>query len=186
MDAKNLIALTGFMGSGKSRIGRELAGRLGFPFFDLDEVIEREEQQQIPDIFRSKGEEYFRMLERLHLRNLLEHRPAVLALGGGANQQEEIRDLLQQNAVTIYLQVPIDTLVVRLQKDKKRPLLRDASGKLLDGDQLRDRIAGLLEKREPLYRKADITVPVQPLWSKHQTTSELIRLLDNHAPNALP
>ena len=185
MEVRKLIVLTGFMGSGKSRIGLELAGRLELPFYDLDEVIEKEEKLEIPDIFRTKGEEYFRMAERNCFRSMLGHVPAVLALGGGAIQQEEIRDLLKRHAITVFLDVPGETLFERLTKDKKRPLLQDSQGKLLDDELLRKRIDELLSKREKHYLQADIRVPVQPHWSRQQTTNELIRLLREHAQASL-
>ncbi|TVQ71454.1 MAG: shikimate kinase [Balneolaceae bacterium] len=185
MEARNLIVLTGFMGSGKSRIGQELADRLELPFFDLDKVIEKEEKLKIPDIFRTKGEEYFRMAERSCFRTMPGHGPAVLALGGGAIQQKEIRDLLKQQALTIFLDVPVETLFQRLKKDKKRPLLQDSQGKLLSDELLRKRISELLSKRKIHYLQADIRVPVQPHWSRQQTINELIRLLREYAPASL-
>jgi shikimate kinase len=183
MDANKMIALTGFMGSGKSRIGRELAGRLGIPFYDLDEVIEEVEKQPISEIFRTRGEEYFRKLEQRHFRILLDNEPGVLALGGGAIQQDHIRSLLKNRAVTVYLKVPLETLVNRLKNDNKRPLLHNPDGKLLDDDLLRKRISKLLEQREPLYLKADITLKVRSGWTRKQTTHELLRLLEKHDPN---
>jgi shikimate kinase len=185
MDAKNVIVLTGFMGSGKSRIGQGLAGRLGLPFHDLDAVIEQQEQKSISEIFKSKGEKYFRGMELECFRNLVEQAPAVVALGGGAIQQEGIRVLLRKHALTVYLDVPMETLFLRLKKDKKRPLLRDGDGNLLDDDRLRSRISELLTKREPLYRTADLTVSVHPQWSRNRSTIEVIRQLKKHAPTSL-
>jgi len=182
MEVRKLIVLTGFMGSGKSRIGQELAGRLELPFYDLDEVVEKQEKLRIPDIFRKKGEDYFRMAERKCFRGMLDHAPAVLALGGGAIQQKEIRDLLKRHAITIFLDVPVETLFERLKKDKNRPLLRDSGGKPLDDELLLTRISELLSKRKKHYLQADIRVPVQPHWSRQKTTSELIQLLTEHAP----
>jgi len=185
MEVRNLIVLTGFMGSGKSRIGQELAGRLDLPFYDLDKVIEKEEKQKIPDIFRTKGEDHFRMAERNCFRNMPGLGPAVLALGGGAIQQKEIRDLLKLHAITIFLDVPGETLFERLKKDGNRPLLQDSQGKLLSDEPLRKRISELLSKRKKHYLQADIRVPVQPHWSRQQTTNELIRLLREHAQASL-
>lgn len=182
MEVRNVIVLTGFMGSGKSRIGRELAGRLALPYLDLDEVIEKEEKMQIRDIFREKGEDYFRMAERNCFRRVLDRGPVVVAVGGGAIQQKEIRDLLHRYAITVFLDVPEETLFERLKKDNKRPLLQDSRGKLLDEQMLRKRISELLSQRKKQYLQADIRVPVQPHWSRKQTTDELIRLLRKHAP----
>ncbi len=182
MDAKTLIVLTGFMGSGKSRIGQGLADRLGLPFHDLDAVIEREVGFPIPEIFKTKGEKYFREMELSCFRNLTGSSPAVIALGGGAIQQDGIRDLLKKYAITIFLDVPLETLFLRLKKDKNRPLLRDQDGNLLDDDRLRIRISEILSKREPIYRTADITLAVRPHWSRNRSTDELITLLKKHAP----
>lgn len=185
MEIKRTIALTGFMGSGKSSIGRDLARETGTPFHDLDEVIEQRENLPVPEIFRIHGEDHFRMLEHRHLRSLLEHKPCVIALGGGAFQQADIRRLLSEHAVTLYLKVPLETLFQRLQKDKKRPLLRDADGTLPGGDPLRKRIAGLLAQREPCYQKADITVDVGPGWTSTQTLQKILRLFETYAPDSI-
>ncbi len=185
MDAKKLIALTGFMGSGKSRIGREISGRIGIPFYDLDEIIEREEKKRITEIFQAMGEPHFRMLEYKYLRDLIGEKRGVIALGGGAIQKAEIRDLLERHAITVYLNVPMETLVQRLKKDKNRPLLRNSDGKLLEDQQLRSRIAEILERREPLYQKADIVLGIQPGWTRNQTAHELICLLKTYAPDTI-
>ena len=104
------IYLVGFMGSGKSTVGRMLAARIGWPFFDLDEEIEARERTAIADIFATCGETEFRRIEAAalerHVRAVESGRPAVMALGGGAFVARANRDLLLQNGVTIWLDCP--------------------------------------------------------------------------------
>lgn len=184
MNQKQAIVLTGFMGSGKSAVGRMIARRLDRPFYDLDKVIEEGEDRVIAEIFRTDGEARFRKLELAYLKKVLNNRPMVLALGGGALQQEAVLQLVRDNGLTIFLDVPEQTLVQRLKKDKKRPLLRDSEGNLHGDDELEEKIRNLLQKRMPLYRTADITIRVSPRWTVFETTDMLIRKLNEYAPDS--
>lgn len=147
------IYVVGFMGAGKSTVGRHLAHRLGWSFFDTDTEIESAEKTVISEIFASRGEEEFRRIENAviaqHVRWIERGRPAVLALGGGAFSQPGIRELLQDNGITVWLDCPFETVQHRVAKATHRPLARDPEA-----------FAALYAARRDHYRLADVHVPV--------------------------
>lgn len=151
-----IVALTGFMGSGKTTIGRELAGLLGWEFVDLDEVIEEQEQTTIRELFRQRGEPEFRAIEHRTLRAVLSEgsRPTVLALGGGAFAQANNAELLRECRVrTVFLEVPVEEL-----------LRRSAAEEAAAGENVRPLAADegsfreLYARRLPTYRGADMVI----------------------------
>ena len=120
------IALTGFMGAGKTTLGSDLALALGRSFIDVDAEIEREAGTPISEIFSARGESEFRWLEGKRIRDLLETRePAVIALGGGALGAEETRKALRERAFTILVEVDLGKAWHRVSGSGKRPLARD-------------------------------------------------------------
>ncbi|MDO5539280.1 MAG: shikimate kinase [Eubacteriales bacterium] len=138
------IILIGFMGAGKSTIGRKLARDGRFVFVDTDDKIEEEQQEKISHIFETKGEAYFRDLETQALKDLLSCKMRmVIAVGGGLPMREENRRLLKELGTVIYLKAEIDTLVSRLTGDTSRPKLR--------GGSLREKIETLMQQREAIY-----------------------------------
>jgi shikimate kinase len=116
------IALVGFMASGKSKIGRDLAARLSLPFTDTDEEIERSFGMPITHIFTRLGEPEFRKAERETVLRLLSGPAQVISLGGGAFQDETTRRDLQERATTVWLDPPFEILLGRLARSDKRPL----------------------------------------------------------------
>ncbi len=140
-----LIALTGFMGSGKSTVGAIVADALGCPFIDLDEVIVRQAGKNIPDIFAAEGEAGFRRREKEALLQCLRkyaENTAVLALGGGTVTLPGVIPLLREKTLCIYLKASFETLCKNLEgKTEGRPLA-DA--------QMEERF----HAREPLYEQA--------------------------------
>jgi len=139
-----LITLTGFMGSGKTTVGRILADALGCPFLDLDEMIVKKAGKSIPDIFAQDGEPAFRQLETRLLRQTVEKyggSTAVLSLGGGAVLSPASATLVHEKTVCIYLRATLDTLMDRLAGETAGRPLADAS------------LAERLAAREPLYEK---------------------------------
>ncbi|MCZ6763712.1 MAG: shikimate kinase [Alphaproteobacteria bacterium] len=144
------IVMVGLMGAGKSAIGRRLAARLGLPFVDADAEIEAAAGRTISEIFRAHGEEAFRQGERAVITRLLDSGPKVLATGGGAFMDDEIRALIEEKAVSVWLKADLDVLVTRTSRRKHRPILRE-------GDP-REILGRLIDERYPVYAHADLTV----------------------------
>jgi shikimate kinase len=144
------VVLVGFMGSGKSSVGRELARRFDAPFVDMDERIESAAGSPIRDLFAREGEPAFREREKAALRDALSVKGCVIATGGGAFSDEENRVLLRSYAPVVYLEAAVDTLLGRLAGDLGRPLLH--------GGDREEVVRELLSRRVPGYRTADITV----------------------------
>jgi shikimate kinase len=147
------IYLVGFMGSGKSTVGRTLAHRLGWSFFDIDAEIERAEDMPIAEIFAARGEAEFRRIEAemvvQHVRWIERGRPAVVALGGGAFAVPATRQLLRDNGVTVWLDCPFETVARRVANDPSRPLARDP-----------EQFQALYLVRRETYGLADVRIPI--------------------------
>lgn len=141
---KNIV-LVGFMGSGKSTVGRELHHRLGYPLVDMDQVIEQRAGKPITAIFAEDGEEKFREMETMLLEELLEPSAArrIISTGGGVVGREANRALLRQLGYVVWLHAPTATILDRTAKNRDRPLL-------LTEDPVA-RIEALLAERKPLY-----------------------------------
>jgi shikimate kinase len=144
------IVLVGLMGCGKSSVGRRLARFLNVPFTDLDNKIESIANMSITEIFAQHGESYFRQLELDTIKNLLDGSPMILATGGGTFINEEIRNIIKENAISIWIKADLATLLERVSRKNTRPLLEKGNKKEI----LKD----LMDKRYPIYEQADITV----------------------------
>ncbi|MEN2981340.1 MAG: shikimate kinase [Thermus sp.] len=145
------VSLTGFMGVGKSRIGRELARALMLHFIDLDRYIERRTGLSIPDIFRHLGEEAFRRMEKEAVRELVGKDYLVLALGGGTFVDPENRQALLHRGPVVALWASPETILERAtRKPGERPLLQV--------ENPLERIRTLLQARTPIYREAHVHV----------------------------
>lgn len=142
------IFLVGFMGSGKSTIGRLLARKLGYRFLDTDEEIVRSTGKQVSEIFATDGEAEFRRLEFETIAGFTGLRSAVVSLGGGAYVQADNRTAVRQIGFTIWIDCPLELCWSRLLKEKTlRPLLRSFP-----------EMADLLDARLPAYRDVDLVV----------------------------
>ena len=142
---KKSLVLTGMMGVGKSTIGRLLAKRLKVKFIDVDKVIERNEKKSIKRIFNENGEVYFRKLEEKITSKILKSNKKVIALGGGAFMNNEIREKILRSCISFWLKVDLNKLIKRYKKNNRRPLLNQ---KNLETDvkkiyQMRKKIYGL-------------------------------------------
>ena len=162
------VALVGLMGAGKSAIGKRLASRLGLPFVDADDEIERAAGCSIAEFFEKYGEQEFRAGERRVIARLLDETPRVLSTGGGAYMDSETRALMRTKALTVWLRAELDVLFERVKKRAHRPLLRQG-----DPREILDR---LMRQRYPVYAEADIVVDstAQPA---DKTTQEVIDAL---------
>ncbi len=153
---KKHLALTGFMGSGKTTIGREMSQKSGKPFIDLDEYIEQQEGKTIVEIFENYGEQKFREIESFYLKQVLAlQEDTIIALGGGTICNEENLNLVLSNAWLITIMPSVDVLVERLWNERyKRPLMKNISTK----EALKTFIEQKLSERMPYYEKADWVV----------------------------
>jgi len=149
------IVLTGFMGSGKSTVGPLVARRLGWLFVDADDVIVARSGMAISDIFARYGEAAFRQMEREMIADLAAEESLVLALGGGAIEDDTTRRLLLESpgTVLVHLEVDLDTALARCSgTDDSRPVLAD-----------RANLAARYQRRLPLYRTAHVSIPADSL-----------------------
>lgn len=144
------VVLVGLMGVGKTTVGRRLANLLGRDFVDADEEIEEAAQMSISEIFAEFGEAYFRDGERRVIARLIEEKHGVIATGGGAFVNKETRALILQQAIAVWIDADIATLVERTARRNSRPLLKQ-------GDP-RDILSRLYSEREPFYSQAPIRV----------------------------
>ena len=144
------IFLIGYMGAGKTTLGRALAKELGIQFIDLDSHIEERLCKSVSQIFADKGEEGFREIERRMLHEVGEFEDVVISTGGGTPCFFDNIDYMNSQGTTVFLDVPVERLFIRLSIARnKRPLIKEKSD-----DELRTFIAEQLEKREPHYSKA--------------------------------
>jgi shikimate kinase len=162
---RKLIYLLGFMGSGKSTVGALLARELGWPFIDLDAVIEAGQGMTISEIFETAGEVFFRQLERAALTEASKTEPAVIALGGGTFTQPLNLDFISgTGGATVWLDCPVETLRQRCARMNNRPLFRDPQS-----------FAQLLNLRLPYYRTAEYRVSTQGR-EPGEVVSQILRL----------
>lgn len=122
------IYLVGFMAAGKTTLARALAKRLGWQAVDIDEVIEQRERLTVTEIFARRGEAYFRTLEREVLAEQTAPRHLVVATGGGTFADPQNRAAINQDGVSVWLDVPLDRLIGRIPADGRRPLAADRAG----------------------------------------------------------
>lgn len=158
------VVLVGMMGVGKTTVGRRLAPRLGLPFFDADQEIEKAAGMSVSDLFAAHGEQSFREGEARVIKRLLEGPPHVLATGGGAVTNAETRALIADLAVSIWIKADVETILKRATRRNTRPLLQN--------DDPRETLMRLMREREPFYAAADIHIESQP--GPHANTVDMI------------
>ncbi|WP_233899163.1 shikimate kinase [Tenacibaculum piscium] len=169
------IILLGYMGSGKSTIGRLIASKKNFSFIDLDNYIEEKENKTVAEIFETKGEIYFRKKEDLYLKEILNlKQKIVLALGGGTpcygNNMEYI--LNDKTAKTVYLKTSINTIVARLINEKsQRPLVAR-----LKQEELHEFVAKHLFERSYFYNQSEYKITVDNK-NVHEIVAELNKIV---------
>lgn len=166
------LFLTGFMGAGKTTVGRLLAERLGVPFVDLDPEIERRAGSSVREIFAAHGEAEFRRLEREALAATLDYPEVVVATGGGTAAVEANARLLHAGGLVVFLNPSYSTIVGRIGGRGKtdRPLFQDEA-----------QAQALYRERLPAYRKADLTVDVAPAEDAGEVTARIALLIGARA-----
>ena len=158
------IVLIGYMGAGKTTIGRVLARKLELEFFDLDWYIEARYRMKIPQIFSERGESGFRELERLMLHEVCEMEDVVIACGGGTPCFFDNMDYINAQSESFYLKAEPEVLKAHLLMGKsQRPLIQGKSP-----DELIDYIQSSLKIREPFYQKAKHIIPIEVIHTKAQ------------------
>ena len=154
---KNLT-LTGMMGVGKTSIGKKLAKKLKYDFVDIDEIIEKKEGQSINLIFKNKGENYFRKIEKEITLIELKKNKCIISLGGGAFLNKTIRETTKKFSVSFWLDLPIKKLINRLKKSKKRPLLNK--------EDKNENIKKIYFARKKIYNQANFRIKCERLTAK--------------------
>ncbi|MCI5046181.1 MAG: shikimate kinase [Aquisalinus sp.] len=158
------IVLVGIMGVGKTTVGRRLATLLKLPFYDADAEIEQAAGMPVAEFFERYGEKEFRKGERRVMSRLLDQQPHVLATGGGAFADETIRNLIQEKAISVWLQAELDVLIERTSRRDTRPLLKDKNPEEV--------LTRLLKERTPFYQQAHIHITCKN--GPHMRTAEKI------------
>lgn len=159
-------ALIGFMGCGKTTVGKTFASKIGYDFIDCDSEIEKSENMSISRIFAEYGEDYFRTLEHNFIKNLNVVR-TVIATGGGIVKKRANIDILKENCIIIYLKASPQKIYCNISHDNTRPLL-DVPDKL-------KKINGLIKEREPMYASsADIILNAD--FPTDELVNELIKM----------
>lgn len=173
------VFFTGFMGSGKSLIGKRVSESYGLPFVDLDNLIVDDLQMSIKQIFSKIGEKRFRLLETGFLERIsVRTKPHIVALGGGAICSQRNLDICKRTGYVIFLDVMVDLLVERLMRNKNRPLLLDENGNLKPETEVQQIVREMLEKRRIWYEKADICLKINHEMEKEEVTSFVLEHLN--------
>ena len=172
-----IVFLTGFMGSGKSRIGREISQKRGWKFIDTDKEIEKRSHMSVMEIFSKKGELYFRSLEEKIIKEIGEvNIDCVVALGGGALISDRSLKIVLKKGCLIYIQSNAEAIYQRVQHTSKRPLLQNDNTNW-DKDTFLVKINDLLKIREPGYAQAHLTIQRDDLEAE-DVADQIISFLD--------
>ncbi|MEL6946013.1 MAG: shikimate kinase [Pseudomonadota bacterium] len=167
------IVLVGIMGVGKSTIGKKLSQYLDIPFVDADKEIEKAAGMAIEDIFDQFGEEAFRSGEKKVIKRLMSEGQKILATGGGAFMNEDIRADIADNGVSIWLNADLDILMKRVQRRSDRPLLKTEDPEAT--------MRALLDERNPIYALSDIHIESRTV-SRDVIAGEVVDLLADQLP----
>ncbi len=166
---KNLV-LTGMMGVGKSTIGRNLAKVLALKFIDIDQIIESKEKTTIKSLFEKNGEDYFRKIEKKITLEELKKNNQVIALGGGAFLNPQIRKEIKNTCISFWLDLNIKMLLQRLKSAKKRPLLNQ--------DKLEQSINKIYSARKKIYNESDFKIRCSDL-NRHEIVKKIVKIYES-------
>ena len=167
---KNLVLL-GMMAVGKTTLGKIVAKKQELKFIDIDTSIEKKNSMTIKEIFKKKGEKFFRMEEEKEVLKSLEKNNCVIALGGGAFMNKTVRENILKNAISIWLSADIKILNKRVKWNKKRPLLKEENNQ--------KKIMELYAKRKSIYKLADHKITCDNL-SKVNAAEKIIELYEKY------
>jgi len=166
------VYLIGFMASGKTRIGKLVARHLGRPFLDTDEMIVKKTGLSIPEIFEKWGEPRFREIEKEIVSRVAGMRGRIVALGGGAVMDPGNWEILDLSGTIVCLSYPPDIIEERAARSRQRPLLNQESSR-----ERSERIRDLMERREPVYRKADLLLHLNQEVDARRVAAAIIGFL---------
>tara|TARA_B100000959_G_scaffold201275_1_gene210643 strand:+ start:296 stop:790 length:495 start_codon:yes stop_codon:yes gene_type:complete len=158
------------MGVGKSTVGKKLAKKLKLKFIDIDKIIEKKEKRTIKEIFEDKGEGYFRKIEKKISLEELKKSNSVIALGGGAFMDSSIRKEAENLSISFWLDLSLESLLIRLKNVKKRPLLNQ--------DHLEESVNKIYSERKKIYNKSDFKIKCN-LMNADQIVSKIIKLYES-------
>ena len=158
------------MGVGKSTVGKKLAKKLKLKFIDIDKIIEKKEKRTIKEIFEDKGEGYFRKIEKKISLEELKKSNSVIALGGGAFMNSSIRKEAENLSISFWLDLSLESLLIRLKNVKKRPLLNQ--------DHLEESVNKIYSERKKIYNKSDFKIKCN-LMNAGQIVSKIIKLYES-------
>ena len=167
---KNLVLL-GMMAVGKTTLGKIVAKKQELKFIDIDASIEKKNSMTIKEIFKKKGEKFFRMEEENEILKSLEKNNCVIALGGGAFMNKTVRENILKNAISIWLSVDIKTLNQRIKWNRKRPLLKEENNQ--------KKITELYAERKNIYKLAKHQIACDKL-SKKNIAEKIIALYEKY------
>ena len=167
---KNLVLL-GMMAVGKTTLGKIVAKKQELKFIDIDASIEKKNSMTIKEIFKKKGEKFFRMEEENEILKSLEKNNCVIALGGGAFMNKTVRENILKNAISIWLSVDIKTLNQRIKWNRKRPLLKEENNQ--------KKITELYAERKDIYKLANHQIACDKL-SKMNIAEKIIALYEKY------
>ena len=158
------------MGVGKSTVGKKLAKKLKLKFIDIDQIIEKKEKRTLKEIFENKGEGYFRKIEKKITLEELKRNNSVIALGGGAFMNASIRKEAKNLSISFWLDLGLESLLIRLKNVKKRPLLNQ--------DRLEESVNKIYSQRKKIYNKSDFKIKCN-LMNANQIVSKIIKLYES-------
>jgi len=158
------------MGVGKSTVGKKLAKKLKLKFIDIDKIIEKKEKKTIKEIFEDKGEDYFRGIETKISLGELKKSNSVIALGGGAFMDASIRKESKNLSISFWLDLGLESLLIRLKNAKKRPLLNQ--------DSLEESVNKIYSERKKIYNKSDFKIKCNSM-NVDQIVNKIIKLYES-------
>ena len=168
MKIKKNLVLLGMMGVGKTGIGKYVARRLKIDFFDIDKLIEEKNEMKITEIFKTKGEIYFRKEEEFVTIKYLNKKGSIISLGGGGFINDKIRKKVLSECISVWLNVNLETIYTRLKNSKKRPLIYKNS---------RNTIESIFMERKKIYSLADHEINCDNL-NLNKISNKIIKLYE--------